>query len=95
MQTSILHIETLTSPPITIQDTQFQVRSQLFQLRFPPIKGGVIWNRPVAVVVRTVDGQENILLIPDVTQTAIWTLAGICITGMFIRMFLRRKKSKS
>ena len=95
MQTSILRIETLTSPPVTIQDTQLHVRSQLVQLRFPTINGGLIWNRPVAVVLRTLDGQEKIVPISDVTRTAMFTLAGLCVTGLFVLLILRRKKSES
>ena len=93
MQTSLLRIETLTSLPITIQDTQLHVRSQLVQLRFPTVNGGVIWNRPVAVVVRTLDGEEKIISISDMTRIAILTLAGLCFTGMFVLMFFRRIKA--
>ena len=92
MQTSILRIETLSGPPITIQDTQIHVRSQFVQLRFPTIHGGVIWNRPVAVVVRALDGEEKIVSIPDVTRTALLALAGLCFTAMLVRMFFKRKK---
>jgi len=95
MQTSLLRIETLTSPPITIQDTQLHVRSQLVQLRFPTVNGGVIWNRPVAVVVRTLGGEEKIVSISDMTRIAMLTLAGLCFTGMFALMFFRRKKAQS
>ena len=94
MQTSLLRIETLTSPPITIQDTQLHVRSQLVQLRFTTVNGGVIWNRPVAVVVRTLDGEEKIVSISDMTRAAMLTLAGLCFTGMFVLMFFRRKKAQ-
>jgi hypothetical protein len=95
MKSSLLHIETLTSPPITIQDTQYHLRSQLVQLRLPAVNGGLIWNRPLAVVLRTSDDQEKVVRIPDVTRTAMFALAGLCFTGMFVLMFLRRKKSES
>lgn len=87
----MLRIETLTSPPITIQETQLHVRSQLVQLRFHTIKGGVISNRPVAVVVRTLD-EEKIVSISDMTRTAMLILAGFCFTVMFVLRFLRRKR---
>ena len=95
MQTSILRVETLTSPPVTAQDTQVRVRSQLVHLRFPAVNGGLIWNRPASVVVRTTNGQEKIIPILDMTRIIIYTLAWLCFTGMFILMFLRRKKSES
>ena len=95
MRTSILRIETLTSPPITIQDAQVHVRSQVVQLRLPAIQGGVIWNRPVAVVVHALEGEETIVPIPDVTRAALWTLAGLSFTAMLVGMFFRRKQARS
>lgn len=95
MRTSILRIETFSGPPITIQDTQIHVRSQFVQLRFPSINGGVIWNRPVAVVVRASDDEEKIVSIPDVTRTAMLALAGLCFTAMLVRVFFKRKKARS
>jgi hypothetical protein len=95
MQTSMLRVETLTSPPITIQDARVHVRSQVIQLRFPAIHGGVIWNRPVAVVVRLVNGQEETVPIPDVTRAVMLTLAGLCLTGMLVRIFIRRNQTRS
>lgn len=95
MKRSILHIETLTSPPIAIHDTQYSLRSQLVHLRLPAVNGGLIWNRPLAVVLRTVDDQEKIVRIVDVTRIAMFALAGLCFTGMFVLMFLKRKKPES
>jgi hypothetical protein len=95
MQTSKLRIETLTGPPITIPGAQISVRSQVVQLRFPTVNGGFIWNRPVATLVRTPDGQEEIIPILDITRIILFTLAGFCLTSIFILMFLRRKRYKS
>jgi len=95
MQNSILRIETLTGPAITIQDTQVHLRSQIVQLRFSRINGGVIWNRPVAVVVRTLEGKEKIVPIPDPTRYAMLTLSGLCFIGMLLLISLKRKQAES
>lgn len=95
MQIPILRIVTRNSSPIAIRDAQLYVRSQLVQLRFPVVNGGLIWNRPVAIVVRTFNGQETIVPILDVTRTVMLTLAGLSLTAMFVLMFLRRKTSES
>ncbi len=95
MQTSIFHIETRTSPPITIPDAQLYVRSRLVQLRFRSMTGGLIWNRPVAIVVRPKNGQEKIIPVMDMTRIVVVTLAGICFTGIFAFMFFKRKKAKA
>ena len=95
METSNLHIETLTSPPIPIQDAQFYVRSQVVQIKLPTINGGLIWNRPISVVIHTPDSQEKLIPILDITRIALFTLAGFCFTSIFVLMFLRYKKLKS
>jgi hypothetical protein len=91
MPTSLLRIETITSQPIKFKDTQLRVRSQVLQLRFPLISGGLIWNRPVAVLVRTADGQDQILRVPDVTRTVVLTLLVLSLAGTFLLMLFRRK----
>ena len=90
MLKSLLRIETLTGQPVKVKGTQLRVRSQVLQLRFPFINGGLIWNRPVAVLVRTADGQERILPIRDVTRTAMLVLAGLCFASTFLFMIYKR-----
>ena len=95
MQTPLLRIETLTSPPITIPDAQVYIRSRLVQLRFPAVSGGLIWNRPVAIVVRRLNGQTKIVPILDLTRIVWLALAGICFTGVVTLLFPRRKRAKA
>jgi hypothetical protein len=91
MLSSLLHVETLTSQPVRIEDVQLRVRSQVVQLRLPVASGGLIWNRPVAVLVHTPDGEDQILPISDVTRTAVLSLVGICFAGALLLMLSRRK----
>jgi len=90
MSNSLLRIETLTGQPVKVKDAQLRLRSQVLQLRFPFISGGVIWNRPVAVLVRTLDSQDRILPIRDVTRTAMLVLAGLCFASTFLFMIYKR-----
>ena len=89
MPTSLLRIETLISQPVKIKDTELRVRSQIVQLRFPVINGGLIWNRPVGVLVRTANSQDQILPIPDVTRAAVLTLLVLSLAGTFLLMLFR------
>ena len=95
MSASFLRIETHTSHPIRINNTEVRVRSQVIQLRLPVANGGLIWNRPVAVIVRTADDQEKILPVPDLTRIAILILAGLSFASMFLLIFFRRKRIES
>jgi hypothetical protein len=91
MPNSLLRIETLTSQPVKFKDTQLRVRSQVVQLRLPIANGGLIWNRPVAVVLSTPDGQEQTLTVPDVTRTAVLLLVTLCFVSTFLLILFRRK----
>jgi hypothetical protein len=91
MLTSVLRIQILTGQPIKVKDTQLRVRSQVVQLQLPFISGGLIWNRPIAVLVHTADGQDQILPIPDLTRTALLTLLVLSLAGTFLLVLFRRK----
>jgi len=91
MSTSLLRIETHTGQPIRIKDSELRVRSQVVQLRLPIANGGLIWNRPVDVLVSNSRGQEQILPIQDLTRVAILMLVGLCFTSMFLLILFRRK----
>lgn len=91
MSTSIFHIQTLSGPPIKLKGAELHVRSQVIQLRFPFISGGVIWNRPISVSVRTADGQDRILPIQDVTRTAVLTMLVLSLAGTFLLRIFRLK----
>ena len=93
MPIPLLRIETLTGQPVRVRDTQLHVRSQVVQLRLPFANGGLIWNRPVSVVMRTPDGQEQILSVADVTRTAVLALLVLSLVGTFLQMLLRRKNA--
>ena len=92
MSTSLLRIKTLTGQPLNVKDRQVRLRSQVVQLRFPFIHGGLIWNRPVAVLVRTADGQDQILPVPDVTRTVVLMML-LPVAGIFLLRFFRRKNA--
>jgi len=61
--------------------------SQVLKIRTPGNHAGFIWNRPKAVIVRTLDGQEQVLPVTDVTRIAIWLmLAGGVLGAMLVRL---------
>jgi hypothetical protein len=93
MAISPLRIETLSSQLVMVEDMQVHVRSQVVQLRLPIANGGLIWNRPVSVVMRRPDGQERILSVPDVTRTAVLALLLLSLVGTFLLMLFRRQNT--
>ena len=97
MQTSLFRIGTLSGPPIDVPQGQIYVRSQFIQLRFPApwVQGGLIWNRPAAVVVRSLNGQETTIPTVDVTRIALLALTGLGLATVLVSIFVRRKTSPS
>jgi hypothetical protein len=92
---SFLRIETRTGPPIRTNHTDLRLRSQVVQLRLPGRNGGLIWNRPVAVIVRTSAGQDQILPIRDLTEMVILSLAGLCFASMFLWKFFQHRQAEA
>jgi hypothetical protein len=90
MPTSPLRIETITAKPVRLKDIEVSARSQVVKLRLPIASGGLTWNRPVAVVVRTQKGQDRILPVPNVTRTAVLALVGLCFASMILLRLFRR-----
>lgn len=59
--------------------------SQVIKL-IPPgeASAGLIWNRPVAVLVQEPDGTERVLRIPDITRQAQILLLALGLFGAFL-----------
>jgi hypothetical protein len=94
MPPSLLHIETRTSQPVRVKDTQLRIRAQVVQVRLPIVSGGLIWNRPVAVLVQSPNGNQ-ILPVPDVTRIAVLALVGLSFASTFLLILLRRKTAQT
>jgi hypothetical protein len=88
-------IQMLTGQPVKVGDVQVYVRSQVLQMRLPFGNGGLIWNRPLSVLIRTPNGQEQILSVPDVTRTAVLTLLALSVVGTFLLIRFRRTNAES
>jgi len=93
MPISSLRIETRTSRPVQVKDAQVYLRAQAVQLRLPVPNGGLLWNRPVSVVVRRDGGQEQLLPVPDVTRNALIGLLALNLMGAFVFLLFRRKNA--
>ena len=91
MPNSYLGIETRASTPVQVNDARIYLRAQAVQLRFPFVHGGLIWNRPASVVVRRDGGQEQVLLVPDVTRNALIGLLVLNLVTAFVFLRFRRK----
>lgn len=63
--------------------------SQALILSFPGMPGGLIWNRPVSVLVREPDGSEIVIPVVDRTRQVELALLGV-IAGFSLFLFISR-----
>jgi hypothetical protein len=90
----MLEIEREVRTGETIQAGDFEITPQtnVFTVKLNGRHGGLIWNRPRAVIVRSVDGEESILPVRDVTRNIIWgMLAGSVLGAIMIGMMNHNK----
>ena len=80
----ILTIENQAGSPIQAGTNRILPFSQVVRLQIPGIKGGLVWNRPVAVLVQAADGSEETLDIPDITRQAQLTFLGAALGAAVI-----------
>jgi len=63
-----IHIRTNVGKAININGSTIVPIARSVHIRLPWVPGGIIWNRPVAVLVRHSDGTEYTLPVHDVTR---------------------------
>ena len=82
-----------TSPGETIQAGSNQITpfSQAVKFTLPGSRGGLIWNRPVSVLVQGEDGSEQALPVVDVTRIVQLALLGIGLAGGILFWLNRRR----
>jgi hypothetical protein len=86
-------IETMPGETVQAGANKITPFSQAIKLTLPRSMGGLIWNRPVSVLVQGADGSEQVLPVVDVTRIAQLALLGIGLAGGFIFWLINRRKS--
>lgn len=82
-----------TQPGETIQAGRNKITpfSQAIKLILPGSRGGLVWNRPVSVLVQGADGGEQVLPVVDVTRIAQLALFGIGLVGGVLFWLVKRR----
>ncbi|HEX7974047.1 MAG TPA: hypothetical protein VF498_06540 [Anaerolineales bacterium] len=87
----LLTIETRSGQPLQVGRASLTPFSQSWQFRIPAISGGLIWNRPVSVLVTDANGREQVIRVPDVTRQVQLALIGACaLAAIFLRLMFRK-----
>jgi hypothetical protein len=83
--------ETSEGPVLQLGDRTVTPVAQALRLRTP--LGGLVWNRPVAVVVAEGDDITRHPIV-DVTRIALWAMAGASILSVIIVALAQRRDLK-
>lgn len=86
-----LTIETLPGGTIQSGPNKITPFSQVVKLMLPGSRGGLIWNRPVSVLVQGTDGSENVLPVVDVTRIAQLALLGVGLAFGILFWLINRR----
>jgi hypothetical protein len=89
---SRLQIETKPGKPISIGKTRIVPYSQSLRVNFPQTNGGLIWNRPISVLVINADGDETVIPVPDVTRRLQIAIFGSGFLGMLLIWLITRSQ---
>ncbi|MBI5651052.1 MAG: hypothetical protein HZC40_11510 [Chloroflexi bacterium] len=77
---SFIQIESTSSAPIIAGDQEIVLQSRAVSIKLPGV-GGVVWNRPTAVIARTRDGRAQKIIVRDVTRLAQLLIFALGIAG--------------
>lgn len=77
--------------PYQAGDTTITPLANVLRIQIPGLNGGLIWNRPAAVVVHSPDGAEQTLPVHDITRLAIWALAGAGLLAVILARLTSRR----
>ncbi len=89
---SLVQIETHWGKPIQSDRRKIIVQSRALQIGFPFLSGGIVWNRPVSVLVLSDNGPDQVLPVRDVTRLAQILLFAVALAGaVFLSLIMPRR----
>ena len=94
MLKKILVQQTSAGEPVVVNDLTVYPVARSYRVNMPGARGGIVWNRPLAVIVEDTDGTRQILPVIDRTrqlQIAIFS-AGFIVTLLTWLIFRKSRK---
>ena len=88
---SFITVESRAGGPVKFHGNTLVPINQVWHLKLPWAHGGLIWNRPVSVVVTDSSQQETVLPVQDVTRQAVWFLFGLSVASLLLAFVVGRR----
>jgi len=73
---ALFEVETQAGTPILVHGSRLLLFAKSLRLHLPI---GVIWNRPVSILLIRPDGEEQVIPIRDRTREIVWTFYGAIV----------------
>ena len=83
----IVQVESHAGEPITTGDLKIIPLARSLRIHLPGLPGGLIWNRPVAIITQKPDGLVQVLPIHDITRQVQLGILSI-MTGILFLFWL-------
>ena len=95
MGKKILVQQTSAGEPVKVDDLTVYPVARSYRIDFPAAKGGIVWNRPLAVIVEDADGNRQILPVIDRTRQLQILIFAAGFLGTILTWLLFRKSRSS
>jgi len=86
--------QTSSGEPVVVGDVKVYPVARSYRINFPGNQGGILWNRPLAVIVEDSQGSRQVIPVQDRTRQL---QVGILLAGLFGTIFtwliLRQSRS--
>ncbi|MBE9473772.1 MAG: hypothetical protein IMY85_02710 [Chloroflexi bacterium] len=93
MAKSILVQQTIAGEPVNVGEVSVYPVARSYRINFPAARGGIVWNRPLAVIVEDSSGSRQIIPVQDRTrQLQIAILAAGFVSTLLTWLIFRRSK---
>lgn len=96
MAKSMLIQQTSAGEPVAMGDVTVYPVARSYRIDFPAARGGIIWNKPLAVIVEDTQGSRQIIPVKDVTRRIQVAILAAGIFGTLLTwLVFRRSHSKN
>jgi hypothetical protein len=84
--------EILAGQPIRASGQTIIPFIDTWQVKVPGSHRSMTYSRPASILVRSSDGQETILPVPDLTRQVIWSLLAASLGAILMIWFITRSR---
>ena len=87
---NLVRFETHAGESIQIRDARLIPFTQVLYVQIPGVLGGILWERPVSILVERDDGEEQIIPIQNVTRAILFGLFGVLALTWLVTRNIRK-----